>query len=122
MIIQITYNCSSLEQWKYEPFSAHKDEKGDIYGRGTQDMKSVGMQYLEAVDRMRKQGKTFKRTIHLSFVPGMLLNIHDKSLPSVCQLSCQLFHSCYRIQDQYTKLKISKMCLLSNDSQNLCLL
>ena len=58
------------EHWKYEPFSAHKDEKGDIYGRGTQDMKSVGMQYLEAVDRMKKQGKAFKRTIHLSFVPG----------------------------------------------------
>ncbi|KAF2350463.1 N-acyl-L-amino-acid amidohydrolase [Trinorchestia longiramus] len=57
------------EHWKYDPFSAHKDEEGNIYGRGTQDMKCVGMQYLEAIDRMRKQGKTFMRTIHLSFVP-----------------------------------------------------
>ena len=24
------------EHWTYPPFSAHKDEKGDIYGRGTQ--------------------------------------------------------------------------------------
>lgn len=57
------------EHWKYEPFSAHKDEDGNIYGRGTQDMKCVGMQYLEAIDRMKKKGKTFRRTIHLSFVP-----------------------------------------------------
>ncbi|XP_047740433.1 aminoacylase-1A isoform X2 [Hyalella azteca] len=57
------------EHWKYDPFSATKDENGDIYGRGTQDMKCVGAQYLEAINRMRKQGKTFLRTIHLSFVP-----------------------------------------------------
>ena len=58
------------EHWKFEPFSAHKDEKGDIYGRGTQDMKCVGIQYLEAIDRMKKEGKSFLRTVHLSFVPG----------------------------------------------------
>lgn len=26
----------SPEQWKFEPFSAHKEPNGDIYGRGTQ--------------------------------------------------------------------------------------
>jgi len=57
------------EHWTHPPFAAHKDEKGDIYGRGTQDMKCVGMQYLEAVRRMREQGKTLLRTVHLSFVP-----------------------------------------------------
>ncbi|XP_066970090.1 aminoacylase-1-like isoform X1 [Macrobrachium rosenbergii] len=57
------------EHWKYEPFSAHKDENGDIYGRGTQDMKCVGIQYLEALKRLRKTGAKFLRTIHLSFVP-----------------------------------------------------
>jgi len=57
------------DHWTYEPFSAHKDSEGNIYGRGTQDMKCVGMQYLEAIDRMKKQGRTFRRTIHLSFVP-----------------------------------------------------
>ena len=24
------------EFWKYDPFAAHKEENGDIYGRGTQ--------------------------------------------------------------------------------------
>ncbi|XP_050692817.1 aminoacylase-1-like isoform X2 [Eriocheir sinensis] len=58
------------EHWKYDPFSAHKDEKGDIYGRGTQDMKCVGMQYVEALKRLKKNGNgNFLRTIHLSFVP-----------------------------------------------------
>ncbi|XP_066970655.1 aminoacylase-1-like [Macrobrachium rosenbergii] len=57
------------EHWKYEPFSAHKDEKGDIYGRGTQDMKCVSIQYLEALKRLQKDGATFLRTIHLTFVP-----------------------------------------------------
>ena len=88
-------NCSLQEQWKYEPFSAFKDEKGDIYGRGTQDMKSVGMQYLEAVDRMRKQGKTFKRTIHLLFVPGMM-QLFRKPFSFLLYLACcQIFKKSY---------------------------
>lgn len=57
------------EHWKYDPFSAHKEDNGNIYGRGTQDMKCVGVQYLEALKRLRKQGHKFLRTIYLSFVP-----------------------------------------------------
>lgn len=57
------------EHWKYEPFSAHKDEKGDIYGRGTQDMKCVGIQYIEALRVLLAKGIKFQRTIHLTFVP-----------------------------------------------------
>ncbi|KAK8734998.1 hypothetical protein OTU49_005777 [Cherax quadricarinatus] len=57
------------ENWKYDPFSAHKDEKGDIYGRGTQDMKCVGIQYIEALKRLRKEGHKFLRTIYISFMP-----------------------------------------------------
>lgn len=57
------------EKWTYKPFSAHLDEKGDIYARGTQDMKSVGIQYLEAVRRLKAEGVTLKRTLHISFVP-----------------------------------------------------
>ncbi|XP_063867714.1 aminoacylase-1-like isoform X4 [Scylla paramamosain] len=57
------------KHWKYDPFSGHKDEDGEIYGRGTQDMKSVGIQYLEALKQLRCEGNTFLRTIHVSFVP-----------------------------------------------------
>ncbi|GFN97463.1 aminoacylase-1-like [Plakobranchus ocellatus] len=57
------------DEWKYEPFSAHKDEKGDIYARGSQDMKCVASWYLEAIRRLKSEGQTFARTIHLLFTP-----------------------------------------------------
>jgi len=57
------------EHWIHPPFSAHKDELGNIYGRGTQDMKCVGIQHLEAIRRLKSAGKRMKRTIHLTFVP-----------------------------------------------------
>ena len=57
------------EHWRCDPFEAYKDEDGNVYGRGTQDMKCVGIQYLEAVRRLRKDGQQFLRTVHLSFVP-----------------------------------------------------
>ncbi|GFS02543.1 aminoacylase [Elysia marginata] len=55
------------EEWKYEPFSAHKDENGDIFARGAQDMKCVTIWYLEAIRRLKSEGKSFARTIHLLF-------------------------------------------------------
>ena len=57
------------EHWTHPPFSAHKDEEGNIYGRGTQDMKCVGIQHLEAVRRLKENGERLRRTIHLTFVP-----------------------------------------------------
>jgi len=57
------------ESWVHDPFAAVKDEKGNIYGRGTQDMKCVGIQHIEAVRRLKNAGKRLKRTIHLTFVP-----------------------------------------------------
>jgi len=44
-------------------------EDGMIYGRGTQDMKSVGVQYVEAVARLKAAGFVPRRNIHLLFVP-----------------------------------------------------
>jgi len=65
------------EHWTHEPFAAVKDENGDIYGRGTQDMKSVGIQHIEAVKRLKGKGKQMLRTIHLTFVPDEELGGHD---------------------------------------------
>ena len=43
-----------------------KEDNGDIYARGTQDMKSVAIQHIEAIYRLKVlQKKKFKRTIHL---------------------------------------------------------
>nr|CAB3219985.1 aminoacylase-1 [Phallusia mammillata] len=65
------------DHWKCDAFAAFKDENGDIYGRGTQDMKCVGIQYLEAIKRLKKEGKQFERDIHLTFMP-------DEEVPSNC--------------------------------------
>ncbi|XP_064012672.1 aminoacylase-1 isoform X2 [Pogoniulus pusillus] len=59
------------EYWTYPPFEAVKDSQGNIYARGTQDMKCVSIQYLEAIRRLKAEGKSFARTIHLTFVPGI---------------------------------------------------
>ena len=56
-------------KWKTDPFGAEKDAEGNIYARGAQDMKCVGIQHLEAVSRLKESGFVPKRTIHLSFVP-----------------------------------------------------
>jgi len=64
------------ENWKYPPFEAHMDEEGKIYARGTQDMKSVGMQYLGALRALRKQNFQHLRTIYVTFVPDEEIHSH----------------------------------------------
>lgn len=59
------------EYWTHSPFGADISD-GRIYARGTQDMKSVGMQYLAAIGRLKKDRVELKRTVHIVFVPGNL--------------------------------------------------
>jgi len=58
-------------RWNSDPFNPLINSNGDIFARGTQDMKSVCMQYIEAITRLKKRDQVarFKRTIHLTFVP-----------------------------------------------------
>ncbi|XP_050435769.1 aminoacylase-1-like [Adelges cooleyi] len=55
--------------WKHDPFSAYKDETGNIYARGAQDMKCVSIQYIETIKKYLQEKLNFKRTIHLCFTP-----------------------------------------------------
>lgn len=58
------------EYWSYPPFGAKIDENGNIYARGAQDMKSVGMLYLAAIRALKRKGITqLKRTVYLTYVP-----------------------------------------------------
>jgi aminoacylase len=60
------------ELWDHDPFSATIDINEDrMYGRGTQDMKTIGMQYLHALIRLSKQEpkQQLNHNILLSFVP-----------------------------------------------------
>mmetsp|Transcript_42413 Transcript_42413/g.98232 ORF Transcript_42413/g.98232 Transcript_42413/m.98232 type:complete len:439 (-) Transcript_42413:155-1471(-) len=56
------------EHWTVDPWSATIKD-GRLYGRGTQDMKSVCVQYLLAIERMKVKGIVPTRTVHLTFVP-----------------------------------------------------
>jgi aminoacylase len=53
------------------------DEQGRIFARGSQDMKCVGMQYLEAIRRLRARGVAPLRTVAVSFVPDEEIGGHD---------------------------------------------
>lgn len=56
--------------WTHPPFAAEIDSKGQIFARGSQDMKCVGLQYLIAIKSLKESGFVPKRTIHLIYVPG----------------------------------------------------
>ena len=56
------------EHWNTDPYAAVRLENGDIVARGTQDMKSVCVQYLLAVQRLVTKGP-LRRTVHLTYVP-----------------------------------------------------
>eukprot|EP00262_Sarcandra_glabra_P004737 TRINITY_DN15985_c0_g1_i1.p1 TRINITY_DN15985_c0_g1~~TRINITY_DN15985_c0_g1_i1.p1 ORF type:complete len:494 (-),score=82.18 TRINITY_DN15985_c0_g1_i1:236-1606(-) len=64
-------------KWAHPPFAARIDSKGDIYARGSQDMKCVGIQYLEAIGRLKKSGFEPMRTVYVSFVPDEEIGGHD---------------------------------------------
>ncbi|KAJ8730729.1 hypothetical protein PYW08_002142 [Mythimna loreyi] len=57
------------KEWSHPPFDAFIDENGDIYGRGAQDTKDVGIQYLEAIRRLKKNNITLARTLHVTVMP-----------------------------------------------------
>jgi aminoacylase len=73
----ILLNCHAdvvpvdASQWSVDPFSATKLPNGDILARGAQDMKSVGIGYLEAIRALKvEQGiAALKRPVLVSFVP-----------------------------------------------------
>ncbi|XP_062176656.1 uncharacterized protein LOC133881677 isoform X2 [Alnus glutinosa] len=65
------------DKWSHPPFSAHLDREGNIYARGSQDMKCVGMQYLEAIRKLKASGFQPLRSVYLSFVPDEEIGGHD---------------------------------------------
>ncbi|KAF9621376.1 hypothetical protein IFM89_020389 [Coptis chinensis] len=64
-------------KWTHPPFNAHIDEVGHIYARGSQDMKCVGLQYLEAIRALKDRGFEPVRTVYVSFVPDEEIGGHD---------------------------------------------
>ncbi|XP_050871983.1 uncharacterized protein LOC127074689 [Lathyrus oleraceus] len=65
------------DKWDHPPFEAHLDSEGRIYARGSQDMKCVSMQYLEALRKLKEWGFQPKRSIYLAFAPDEEIGGHD---------------------------------------------
>jgi aminoacylase len=61
---------AETDRWSVPPFAALRQD-GKIYGRGTQDMKCVCMQYLEAIRTIVRSHPEWRpeRSIYLTFVP-----------------------------------------------------
>ncbi|KAK4746643.1 hypothetical protein SAY87_025680 [Trapa incisa] len=64
-------------KWDHPPFEAHVDEEGRIFARGSQDMKCVGMQHLEAVRQLKRSGFEPIRTLYVVFSPDEEIGGHD---------------------------------------------
>lgn len=63
---------AEADLWHWDPFAASiafVDYEWRIYARGSQDMKCVGMQYIEALSRLMSKGWTPERNVIISFVP-----------------------------------------------------
>ncbi len=56
------------QDWTVPPFEGIRKD-GKIYGRGTQDMKCVCIQYIEALRKLASLQFTPTRSIYLTFVP-----------------------------------------------------
>lgn len=54
--------------WSFSPFSGTIHE-GSLFGRGTQDCKSLGVIHYGALKQLKHQGLQLQRTIHLLIVP-----------------------------------------------------
>lgn len=69
---------SEHHKWTHPPFSAHLDSTtGNIFARGSQDMKCVGLQYLEAIRKLKSYGFRPLRTLYLSFLPDEEIGGND---------------------------------------------
>ncbi|XP_046962240.1 aminoacylase-1-like [Vanessa cardui] len=69
--------------WNYPPFSGHIDENGNLHGRGSQDTKDVGIQYIEAVRKLIQNNMTLDRTVHITVMPDEETGGHRGMVPFV---------------------------------------
>jgi aminoacylase len=104
---------ADVEAWTVPPFGAIRSDDGKIYGRGTQDMKCVCMQYIEAIRQLASRTTTTtttttdseewipERSIYLTFVP-------DEEVRKKC---CFLLYSFFTLVRYFDLNDI--MCFLS---------
>ncbi|KAK9874875.1 hypothetical protein WA026_005689 [Henosepilachna vigintioctopunctata] len=83
------------EDWTEDPFGGELKD-GKIYGRGAQDSKCIGIQYLEAIRKLKSESKVCLQNIHVCFLPDG-------------EVGCQAMAS-FVNTDEYRELKVG-VCL-----------
>ncbi|XP_047019760.1 aminoacylase-1-like isoform X2 [Helicoverpa zea] len=73
--------ASFEDGWKYGPFLGHIDDDGVIWGRGTQDMKSVSIQYYSALRRLKENNVTLLRDIYMTLMPDEEVGAESGMIP-----------------------------------------
>jgi Peptidase family M20/M25/M40 len=70
LLLNSHYDVVPADDWSVPPFDGLRVD-GKIYGRGTQDMKCVCMQYVEAILKLQQLHPEWmpERNIYLTFVP-----------------------------------------------------
>jgi acetylornithine deacetylase/succinyl-diaminopimelate desuccinylase-like protein len=70
LLLNSHYDVVPVGDWTVPAFEGLRKD-GRVYGRGTQDMKCVCIQYIEAIRKIYKENPDWKpeRSIYLTFVP-----------------------------------------------------
>ncbi|GLJ39791.1 hypothetical protein SUGI_0813330 [Cryptomeria japonica] len=90
---------AEADKWVHDPFGATKDSTGNIYARGAQDDKCIGMQYLEAIERLKTQGFQPLRTVHVSYVPDEEIGGMDGSKAFVLSKEFEKLHVAFVLDE-----------------------
>ena len=71
---------AEIKDWTVPPFDGLCKD-GKIYGRGTQDMKCVGIQYILAIAKLGELRPDFQpeRSVYLTFVPDEGSSVQELS-------------------------------------------
>ncbi|XP_026315387.1 aminoacylase-1B-like [Hyposmocoma kahamanoa] len=69
--------------WTYPPFSGYLDNNSVIWGRGAQDMKSVTIQYYEALKRLKARNITLLRDVYMTLMPDEETGAENGMVPFV---------------------------------------
>ncbi|KAJ6644482.1 Aminoacylase-1A [Pseudolycoriella hygida] len=102
--------------WSHPPFSADIDENGKIFGRGSQDVKALGMIYLAAIRALKLDGiKQLNRTFHVTFVPDEEMGGNYGMSPFVTSNEFKALHVGYVLDE--ARVAESNKLSVTNDER-----